>query len=416
MGTSVELISSSGDTDDNYDLLLTDNSSNPIDRGQNEDVSAPIYELDYQAAPSNPLSAFAGENSAGTWTLTIDNLSGTASNGRDLTYNSSKLKVNNPTPWDANPANGGILVRGTALLTCGTIVDSASDHVMAVERIDVRADGSPVIPASGEETVTNSLMWSHQDWTQEKLGNIYGVTIDGQGSMFAAASANYGAGVGFTGVPQSINYGSIGRDAGGELGAAGTIYKMDAVTGAPAVFAQLPQQETEIINVDSEPAFAPDEVRQTGPGLGNIHHDKVNDQFFASNFEDGRIYRLDSDGNILDSYDPGNLDDGSAGAPPISELVYGLTVSPDGSKLFYGLDKTVFSVDLNSDGSLPGTVDNSSNIAGSTWDNYTGATETAHSTIPNIDPNIYVATADIIVSDLEFLPNGELLSWRSCIC
>ncbi|WP_144054291.1 SdrD B-like domain-containing protein, partial [Pleurocapsa sp. PCC 7319] len=312
-------------------------------------------------------------------------------------------------PWDANPANNGILVRGTAFLTCGTLgVTGAPDKVLAVERIDIRSDGTPIIPESGEETVTDILSWSHEDWTQEKLGNIYGTAVDGQGNMFATASANYGSGVGFGINPQNINYGSIGREFGGELGAAGTIYKMDAVTGTPIVFAQLPQQEATIVNVASE-SSDPDVTRQTGPGLGNIHHDKVNDQFFVSNFEDGRIYRLDSDGTILDSYDPGSLDDGSAGTPPISELVYGLAVSPDGSKLFYGQSKTVYAIDLNEDGSFPGTVDNTTNITGSNWDNYVSATETPQATLPEIDHNIYVNSTDIIISDLEFLPNGKLL-------
>ncbi|MEO1673033.1 MAG: SdrD B-like domain-containing protein, partial [Cyanobacteria bacterium J06631_2] len=360
------------------------------------------------------LAAFDGKSSAGIWTLSMSD-SFTPDPG---IFNDAQLIIQDdtpePPPWDLNPANGGILVRGTSILTCGTIVGSASDHVMAVERIDIDFDGNPVIPASGEQEVTNPLSWSHQDWTQEKLGNIYGLAIDGQGNMFATASANYGSGVGFGADAANINYGSIGRDAVSgtaiqkELGAAGTIYKMDAITGAPAVFAQLPQQEATVINRPAE-GTAEIATRETGPGLGNIYHDKVNDQFFVSNFEDGRIYRLDSDGNILDSYDPGTLDDGSAGAPPLSEIVYGLTVSPDGSKLFYGLDKTVYSIDLNGDGSLPGTVDNSTNIGGSTWDNYTGATETAHSTIPDIDPNSFVATADVIVSDLEFLPDGKLL-------
>ena len=216
----------------------------------------------------------------------------------------------------------------------------------------------------------------------------------------------------FLGDPANLNYGSIGGGAN-SLDAAGTVYKMDAVTGEPVVFAVLPQQETTITHIDPE-LFANDGegnavTRQTGSGLGNIYHDKVNDQFFVSNFEDGRIYRLDSDGNIIDSYDPGSLDDGSAGAPSIDELVYGLTVSPDGSKLFYGLNKTVFSIDLNPDGSLPGTVNNNTNIVGSTWDNYTGANETEHSTIPDVDDNEFVENTDVFISDLEFLPDGNLL-------
>ncbi|MDJ0569991.1 MAG: DUF4347 domain-containing protein, partial [Pleurocapsa sp. MO_192.B19] len=433
LGTSVQLISSSSDTDDNYDLLLTDLSTNPIDNNiVTEDTAAPIYQENYLAAPSNPFSTFDGENSTGTWTLTIENLSGTTSGGRDLTFNSSRLGINTP-PWNPNPYNGGILVRGAAFISCGTITDNGLDSpVLAVDRVDIDANGNAVVPTTGEATVANPLTWSHQDWTQEKLGNVYGLDVDLQGNMYAAASANYGAGFGFgTGANQAtaqINYGSIGGSlAGGqggktenssdptieanELSAAGTIYKMDAVTGEPTVFAVLPQQSTTVTNIAAETAD-PDIVRNnTGVGLGNIHHDKVHDQFFVSNFEDGRIYRLDSSGNILDSYDPGTLDDGTAGVVPLSELVYGLTVSPDGNQLFFGKNRTVYSIDLNPDGSFPGSVDNSTNITDSTWDNYAGATETDHETIPAIQPPGFTGapTTENIISDLDFLPTGELL-------
>ena len=330
-------------------------------------------------------------------------------------------------PWTANPHNNGILVRGAAFISCGTITaNGLNSPVLAVDRVDVDADGNPVVPASGEAAVANPLTWSHQDWTQEKLGNVYGLDIDLQGNMYAAASANYGSGFGFppndTATAQ-INYGSIGGSLadglGGnsadptieanELAAAGTIYKMDAVTGAPTVFAVLPQQSTTVTNIAAE-SDDPDIVRtNTGVGLGNIHHDKVHDQFFVSNFEDGRIYRLDNNGTILDSYDPGTLDTGSAGEVSISELVYGLTVSPDGSELFFSRNRTVYSIDLNTtNGSFTGSVNNSTNIAGSTWDNYAGATETSHDTVPEAG-NIFGINLSSVVSDLDFLPTGELV-------
>ncbi|MGK7950329.1 MAG: GEVED domain-containing protein [Xenococcaceae cyanobacterium] len=228
--------------------------------------------------------------------------------------------------------------------------------------------------------------------------------------MYAAASSNYGAG--FLGSNANINYGSIG---GAEsVLAAGTVYKMDAVTGAPAVFVQLPQQSSSFTHTDPESS---DSVpRTTGPGLGNIHHDKVHDQFFVSNFEDGRIYRVDSSGNILDSYDPGSVDGGSAGRVSVDQSVYGLTVSPDGTKLFFGRNDTVYSTDLNPDGSLSGSSSSSETYtAGSithNWTNYSGATETAHNTVPdagNVTFGSTSVTLDSIISDLDFLPTGELI-------
>ena len=147
--------------------------------------------------------------------------------------------------------------------------DNGSDSfVLAVDRVDIDANGDPIVPATGETTVANHLSWSHADWTQEKLGNVYGTAIDGQGNMFATASASYGSGFGFAGDPAQVNYGSIGRAINGELGAAGTVYKMDAVTGAPVVFAQLPQQATTIVNIDAEGPVADVTRTDSGPGLG----------------------------------------------------------------------------------------------------------------------------------------------------
>ena len=43
-----------------------------------------------------------------------------------------------------------------------------------------------------------------------------------------------------------------------------------------------------------------------------------------TNFEDGKIYRMDTDGNILSTLDPMGADDGTAGIAPRGERVWGL--------------------------------------------------------------------------------------------
>jgi hypothetical protein len=71
-GTEVKVIDDpNGFTDDrdNYDVLLDDASGNPLDDGNNDDTAAPFY--DRTATPSNPLSAFNGQDAFGTWTLKL---------------------------------------------------------------------------------------------------------------------------------------------------------------------------------------------------------------------------------------------------------------------------------------------------------------------------------------------------------
>ncbi len=85
--TTVVLITTNGaDADDNYDLVLDDESSSVIDDGNNDDTSTPLY--DRNAQPDNPLNAFDGENSSGTWIMEICDTDGFNDQGR---YNSSQL-------------------------------------------------------------------------------------------------------------------------------------------------------------------------------------------------------------------------------------------------------------------------------------------------------------------------------------
>ena len=65
----------------------------------------------------------------------------------------------------------------------------------------------------------------------------------------------------------------------------GVIYKIVNGTGLPTQFAHLPNPN--------------------GAGLGNVTFDCVHQKFYASNFDDGLIYELDLNGNILNTWDHG---------------------------------------------------------------------------------------------------------------
>ncbi len=68
-------------------------------------------------------------------------------------------------------------------------------------------------------------------------------------------------------------------------GGPGTIWRVDGITGAVTLFADI---ET-----------------NSGPGIGNIAFDKAHRQFFASDLDDGMIYRIDAEGTVIDSFDHG---------------------------------------------------------------------------------------------------------------
>ncbi len=71
----------------------------------------------------------------------------------------------------------------------------------------------------------------------------------------------------------------------GPGGDAGSIWQVNGETGEVKLFATIPNN--------------------SGPGLGDIVFDKVSKQFFVSDLDTGLIYRLDQDGNVIDSFDHG---------------------------------------------------------------------------------------------------------------
>jgi len=68
-------------------------------------------------------------------------------------------------------------------------------------------------------------------------------------------------------------------------GGPGSIYKIDGATGELSLFASIPGN--------------------SGAGIGDIVFDAANSQFFASDLDTGLIYRLNSTGGVIDSFDHG---------------------------------------------------------------------------------------------------------------
>ncbi len=201
----------------------------------------------------------------------------------------------------------------------------------------------------------------NDSWTAENLGQVFGIAIDKHGSIYLTASNMYGY----------TYYGP---------GGPGGVYRLDGVTGEISIFAQLPN---------------------AGPGLGNICYSRLYNQFYVTNMEDGMIYRLDSTGAVLDTYDPGR-----PGGPPDGSIV------PHGERL-WGI----------------GTYDNE--LYYSVWNKPRNAPYPAESTIHRIDLNDVgeflpvtdrmvaglgnggvfngINTENSVVSDIAFAADGHVL-------
>ena len=159
-------------------------------------------------------------------------------------------------------------------------------------------------------------------WNATNLGTVFGLTLDKYGNIYVTETACY-------------NNDLVGP------GGPGAIYRIDGTTGAISTFATLPN--------------FPDPSIPTGsnqPGLGNISYDCVHDQFFVTNMEDGRIYRIKSSNaqngspaTILNYFDPGMPDNGLPGWAPLGDRLW--AVQWHANRVFYAVWGTDF-------GSAPG--------------------------------------------------------------
>lgn len=170
----------------------------------------------------------------------------------------------------------------------------------------------------GVSWITN--VYSHPDWIRSQMGQIFGVALDDRGNIFAANSSIYGVDI----------IGAIG-------GTPAQVFKIDSVTGVPTVFATLPNTSAPLI------AASPFGVAESYPGLGNLCFDVVKQMVYVSNFEDGRIYRIDASGVCLSTWDhaTGIVSDCTPeagdlpGAAPLGERVW--AVQSFNGRVYYSI-------------------------------------------------------------------------------
>ena len=357
------------------------------------------------------LSAYVGQ----TINILIEAQSTTAS-FVEASVDDLSVTVNETLPWNEFVCDEDtiILHNGVAAVTCGTTTALMNPERYTFALISLN-DG---VPAMGRSEITNmDSVYHHPSWHVDSIGNVFGVAInDKSREVLITASSNYGHI--FWNQNAVIQYGSIGGGAN-DLNAAGTVYRIDPFTGQASVFAVLPQQSTTFRHRECE-ANGFSGSRTTGVGLGNIAYDSLHNQYFVTNIEDGRIYRLSSCGEIMESYDPLTYDDGVAGISILEELPYGVAVEPGSQRLFFGIiDSTsttgnadpgsvgIYSINLTN-GAFSGTIDNTYLPTGATYDNYVG-TDSLHISLATGSGFSYTDSTIYVASDLTFAPNGDLL-------
>lgn len=213
---------------------------------------------------------------------------------------------------------------GEVAVTCG-----ANQGQPVVGLIDVRDPGCDPNAILGQNwaapmyhnEMPNATLNTGDVWTVDNLGQVFGVTLDDATppNIFVTATTTY---------PATTPVG-------------GDVYRLDGTTGAITQIASLPN---------------------SGQGLGNIAYDIAHQQLFVTNHEDGKLYRLDMAGAVLDVFDPFLPDDGVPGFAPLGERLWGVAVwggrvyfavwAEDGGRPSATDDNTVWSVALDAGGAF----------------------------------------------------------------
>lgn len=158
------------------------------------------------------------------------------------------------------------------------------------------------------------------NWTVGELGQIFGIAIDRNENIFLASSDIYGMD-GNSNTPVST----------------AQIFKCPPPNFAAVQFTSLPNSGGRL------------------NGIGNLCFEKWNNQLFATNLEDGMIYRIDIiSGNILETFDPFNSDNNTPGLVSIGEQLWGIGSNYEGRKVkvYFARQNEIHSIELDDTGAF----------------------------------------------------------------
>jgi len=226
------------------------------------------------------------------------------------------LGLINPTENPCVAPNTAILQNGYSLVST---LPAGDDVTLAIR--DITQLGTLWRTAgnrnSNQATTVNAIQsWTTADFEGE---SIFSTAIDPRdGTIYAIASSLHATAAN----TESVLF---------ETTTAPKIFKIDAITGAVTRIAQL-----------------------SGTlGLGYIDFDAINEQLLLTNIDDGKIYRLNTDGVVLSSFDPLTLDDGIIGQlPALGDRILGVAFNQINKRVYYSVwsnhyDRTSVSANVN---------------------------------------------------------------------
>jgi len=148
------------------------------------------------------------------------------------------------------------------------------------------------------------LQNSGADWTNTKIGNVYGIALDDAPApnIFVSRSTVF----------CSDAY-TLRRDSG-------LVYRLNGLNWASSIYVK-------VRNIPGPPQVNANWIPNTGPGLGNICYDNLHKQIFITNHEDGKIYRVKDNagtGQVKSWFDPFSPDNLNSGFVQRGERLWGI--------------------------------------------------------------------------------------------
>lgn len=219
-------------------------------------------------------------------------------------------------------ADGGLLQRGDTAVTGFSGVrpePKIPDDVHPLDRTFLDLDGATVkifglsdlgTAPRGQVSEVPTL----REFKARDTGQVFGITLaqrgDGQSpDIYVTATSLFGLQLVATDGKGGVNRLLQGAPGAqwmpgqfGKEGTPGSVYRIDGVTGAVSLFANVRTEDRD----------------NAGPGLGNIAYDPKTKQLFVSDLETGLIHRITLDGKDRDVFDHGEAGRKAQGLDTVS--------------------------------------------------------------------------------------------------
>ena len=211
--------------------------------------------------------------------------------------------------------SGSIVARGDAIVTgfSGTAPLSEENPISV---IDVNGPSAQILPLNtltGSPVGALSSVQAKRVIAAREVGQVFAIAVDkgtdgGAPNIYLGATSLFGLKIVEQSGTERIETGEPGAKfmdgQFGPNGSAGSIWKVDGNTGEISEFARLPGN--------------------SAAGVGDVVFDSQSQQFFATDLDNGMIYRISKDGSVVDSFDHG-----VSGRPTLGLAA----VNDDGSKV-----------------------------------------------------------------------------------